>query len=176
MGRKHPPPPAPKSEPASPAASGPAGAVSAVDDLVHRGTQAIEEYDYELARTLLTRAFELSSGGAAPARTLLALLVDHLAADREALEIGERLGPEAQRLPELRLLLALAAARSGKHDKARALVLDTHGAGAADVLLVLAKGALAASDTDEAARLCEDARLRDPAHPRSGRARWPSSS
>jgi superfamily II DNA or RNA helicase len=165
MGRRHGRPQNATSPTAGSPASEPAGTASAVDELVQQGTQAIEEYDYELARAVLTRAFDLSGGAEAPARPLLTLLVDHLAADREALGLAERLSPAAQASPELRLLLALAAARCGERARARALLARAEGATAAEIFVALAAGALAAGEVDEATRLCDDARSRDPAHP-----------
>ena len=94
---------------------------SPVDKLIEQGLQAIEEYDYELARTTLTSAFEHSGGAPTAARALLVLLVDHFAANHEALELGDRLSREAQASPEVQLALALAAARSGAQQRARGL-------------------------------------------------------
>jgi hypothetical protein len=137
----------------------------AVDELIRQGAQAIEEYDYELARTALSRAFDRSGGAEASARPLLTLLVDHLAADREALALGARLSPGALESPDVRLLLALAAARCGERQQARDLVARMVGTSAAEILVSLAVGALKSGELDEAARLCDDARARDPAHP-----------
>ena len=130
-----------------------------------QGTRAVDEYDYELARAVLTRAFDVANGAEAPARALLSLLVDHLAADREALQLAERLARDALASPEVRLLLALAAARCGERHQARAFLARAEGAPAAEILVTLAGSALAAGEVDEATRLCDDARLRAPAHP-----------
>jgi hypothetical protein len=138
--------------------------VSPVDKLIEQGSQAIEEYDYELARTILTRAFEHSGGAVTAARALLVLLVDHLAANHEALELGDRLSREAQASPEVQLALALAAARSGAQQRAHGHLARLDGAPAAEVLVALAEAALAAGELDEAARLCDEARSHDPSH------------
>jgi superfamily II DNA or RNA helicase len=138
---------------------------SPVDELIEQGLRAIKEYDYELARTTLTRAFERSEGAARAARALLVLLVDHLAADHEALELGDRLSREAQASPDVQFALALAAARSGAQQRARGHLARLDGTPAAEVLVVLAEAALAAGALDEAARLCDEARSHDQVHP-----------
>ena len=143
----------------------PTDAESQVEELVRRGLKAVEDYDYELARTTLTRAFELSSGAEVPARALLTLLVDHLAAYQEALQWGDRLSKEAQTSSGVRLMLALAAARCGDSQRARSHVGRLESAAAAEVLIVLAETIFASGEIDEAASLCEAARLHDGAHP-----------
>jgi len=164
MARKHaklPPPGSPA--PAAPAADPPIAA-SPVDVLIRQGLQAIEEYDFELARTALTHAFELSGGAEAAARALLGLLIDHLAADREALDLGEHLSREVLASPDVRLPLALAAARCGERQRARALLGRAEGTPAAEVLVALAGATLMAGELDEATRLCDEARSHDSAH------------
>lgn len=158
MARKH-----PKFTPTRP--SGERDGSPSVDMLVQQGLQAIEEYDYELARTMLTRAFESSGGAEAAARALFTLLVDHLAADHEALQLGERLSREALASTGIRLTLALAAARCGDSECAHVHLARLDGTAAADVLVVLAERAADTGDVDEAARLCDAARSRDGAHP-----------
>ena len=151
--------------PAPAASSAGQAGVSPVDRLIEQGLQAIEEYDYELARTTLTSAFEHSGGATTAARALLVLLVDHLAANHEALELGDRLSREAQASPEVQLALALAAARSGAQRRTRVHLARLDGTPAAEVLVVLTEAALAAGELDEAVRLCEEARSHDQVHP-----------
>lgn len=151
--------------PTSVASSIGAEGVSPLDELIQQGYRAIEEYDYELARATLTRAFELSGGAEAAAQALLVLLVDHLAADHEALEFGNRLSRGAQASQRVQGALALAAARSGARERARAHLAHLDGAAAAEVLVLLAEAALAAGEFDEAALLCDNARSHDSAHP-----------
>ncbi len=139
--------------------------LSIVEDLIEQGLQAIAEYDYEVARTALTRACELSGGAEAAARALLVLLVDHLAAYQDALEIGDHLSREAMASPAVQLALGLAAARSGALQRARAHVARLDGAPGAEILIVLAEAALAIGELDEAARLCDEIRSCARAHP-----------
>ena len=136
-----------------------------IDAMIRQGRQAIDDYDFELARTILTRALELSGGAEIAAEALLVLLVDHLAADHEALEIAGRLSREAQASQRVQFALALAAARSGARERAKAHLAHLDGTAAAEVLVMLAETALAAGSIDEAAHLCEQARSHDAAHP-----------
>lgn len=161
MARKHAKHPTPGSS--APASS--PGLAPTVDALIRQGGQAIDEYDYELARTTLTRAFELSGGAEVAAQALLVLLVDHLGADHEALALGDHASQEALASPGVRLALALAAARCGEHQRARGLLARMDGTPVADVLVVLAGAALASGDFAEATRLCDEARSQDAAHP-----------
>ena len=64
MGRK-------KEKPAtivSPAATAEQERLSIVENLIQQGLHAVEEYDYEVARTALTEACELSGGAEAAVR------------------------------------------------------------------------------------------------------------
>jgi hypothetical protein len=135
------------------------------DELLRLGTEALEAYDYEGAGKLFGRALERSLGGADAARWMLTLLVDHLAADQEALDLRGRLSREAAQTPEVRELLALAAARRGERTTARALLASSDGTRAPDVLAALAAAALAEADPDDAERCAQEVRRRDPAHP-----------
>ena len=141
------------------------GQVATVEDLIQQGLEAIDAYDYELARTSLTSAFERSDGAEGAARALLTLLVDHLGADHEALAISDRLSRQALASPEVQFALGLAAARSGVPQRARAHLDHLAGTGAAEILVILADAALAAGDLEEAARLCDEALSHDQVNP-----------
>jgi len=99
----------------------PRAAASAVRTHLGEAAAALDDYDYERAKELLTLAFQQSGGALAPAVALLSLLVDLLAADDEALGLASRLGHDAERSPEVMALLALAAARGGDEERARRL-------------------------------------------------------
>lgn len=142
------------------------GRKRADDELVQRGLEAIAEYDYELARTLLTRAFDQSGGGEAAARALLTLLVDHLAASQDAIELSPRLSRDALHSPDVNRALSLAAARFGDRELARAHMARLEGAAKTEILIVLAEAAIASGDVDEARRLCEEARTYTPTDPK----------
>lgn len=132
---------------------------------VRLGQEAVAAYDYELAREHLAQALTLASGDAVAALPLLALLVDHLAADDEALGLLPRLSPAARKHPEVRLLLGLAAARAGQRELALSL-LDAHrGARSVEPFVVLARAALASGDVEAIGLDLAAIRERDPIHP-----------
>ena len=97
-------------------------------------------------------------------RPLHGMLIDHLAADREALDLGEHLSREVLASRDVRLPLARAAARCGERQRARALLGRAEGTPAAEVLVALAGATLMAGELDEATRLCDEARSHDSAH------------
>lgn len=129
------------------------------------GRKAVDAYDYELARTHLTRALTLSSGDLEAALPLLALLVDRLAADDEALALEAQLSPAARRHHEARLLLGLAAARAGQRERTIALLDGHRSARSAEPFLVLARAAITAGDVEAGGLDLATARERDPIHP-----------
>lgn len=133
--------------------------------LLRAGQAALEEYDYELARRSLEAAVERSGGDGEAAAALLELLVDLLAADEDALALEGRLSPEAARRADVRLLLAMAAARRGERTRALRLLEGLPGARAAEALATLARAAMEAGDLEAAARDLDEAEARDPAHP-----------
>jgi hypothetical protein len=135
------------------------------ESLVRRAGDAALAYDYERARAHLERALEASGGAAGPAAALLALLVDTLGDDAGALEIqASILSRAALADPEVRGLLALAAARSGEHAQAVALLRGASERRAGEAVAALAAGAVAAGDPERAAAHLADLRRRDPTH------------
>lgn len=137
---------------------------AATNDMLRQGQEAIDAYDYELARNLLERAFS-QSGNTDAALALLTLLVDHLVADHDALALWPNLSSETRGSNDIRVLLALSAARTGDVSRAKQLVAGIDGARAADVMTLLATNVLDSGDWAEAGRLADDARTRDSAHP-----------
>lgn len=126
-------------------------------DALERGRQALAAYDFEAAVSLFREALE-ESGGAAPARALLEVLVDSLAQDDEALALEPEIGPAAREDPEVRSLLGLAAARAGDGDRARRWLAGTTGPRAAEAWAALARRALdrvAWQDAEHATRELE---------------------
>lgn len=137
--------------PAAPLPRSPAG------DALARGRRALDEWDYDGARAAFEEALA-ARGDDESAHALASLLVEHLAADEEALRLtwparSARVAP----------LLALAAARVG--DEARAAEHLGHArpkTGAA-ARLVLAERALGRGDLGAAASLLALTRDEDPA-------------
>ncbi len=160
-----------------------AGAAGEVEELLERGRQALEEYDYERGEELLRRAFEESrrpSGeavnavnalNAAAAAALLELQVDLLGMDAAALELEPRLSPAVKRRPAIRTLLALAAARAGDVERALELVAGLTGAvagvslpRAAEVYAALTSRAIRDRDSRSARQYLERVAELDPSH------------
>lgn len=134
------------------------------DELLRLGRGAIEAYDYDEARGCLSLAFNRSVGEFHCALPLLELLVDHLSADREALALEEDLPTKVLRRPEVRTLLALAAARCGEREKTEKWIFGIEGARAAEVFIPLVSSVLRSEDVQEAERLLAHARRHNPAH------------
>jgi hypothetical protein len=154
----------PRARRADPDDDGPDGDAG-TDDLLRAGQRALEAYDYDLARSLFTRALEHSVGAAAPAAALLDLLVEQLGADTDALALTGSLGAPALADPHSRRHLALAAARTGNRAGALAFLKDLRDPGTAGVFAALTRSALAEGDPEEAARDLAEVRGRDPSHP-----------
>ncbi|HVK64009.1 MAG TPA: hypothetical protein VM694_06030 [Polyangium sp.] len=141
----------------------------AVPDLLHAAEEALAEYDYELARTHLEEALARSGGDTQAAGALLSLLVATLGVDAEALALEATLPAETLADVDVRLLLALAAARLD--ERARALRLlpaastKAPPARIAEVFVALARGALATGNLAFAAGDIARARALDVTHP-----------
>ncbi len=152
------------------------GVAGEVEDLLERGRQALEEYDYERAEDLLRRAFEASpdagdARAAAAATALLELQVDLLGLDAVALELDPRLPPALKQRPAIRTLLALAAARTGDAERALELVAGLNAAvagvslpRAAEVYAALTSRAIRDRDRRAARRHLECVVELDPTH------------
>lgn len=136
-----------------------------VAELLERGRQAQEEYDYEAAREHFAEALKRPGPAVEPARALLALLCECLAADEEALRIEAELPADALDDPEVRLLLAQAAARSGDLDRVEGLLKGLRRLPAAPILMIAARHALVQEDDGRAERLLGRAHDLDPACP-----------
>ncbi len=117
-------------------------------ELLRRGSEALEDYDYEAAEHHLRLALEHSGGGADAALALLDLLVDLLGMDRQALDLEPRLAAEASAHPGVRALLALAAARLGDRVRALELAAGIAGAPAAQIHAALTARAILEQNPD----------------------------
>ncbi len=126
---------------------------------LRRGEAALEEYDFEGARSLLARALQQANARndegerMLAARALLGLLVDQLGDDEGALALREQLSPPTLEDDEIRGLIALAAARRDQPVVAEKLLAGVDGERADEVLVALARSALGRGDTAECERL-----------------------
>jgi hypothetical protein len=131
--------------------------------LLARGRAALEAYDFDAACERFRAALDRGSREAAP--LLLAVLVEHLGLDEDALGVEERLDAETLKQRDVRLLLALAAARCDQRDRAVRHVRAEEGDEAAEVFVALARRALARGAVEDAARDATEVQRRGPAHP-----------
>jgi len=87
-------------------------------ELINRGRQALEEYDYIACEDYFYRAFQISRGGIEAALTLLEFFVDHLADYEKALALADALPAKTKKNEDVKVLLALAAVRLGNFNQA----------------------------------------------------------
>lgn len=133
--------------------------------LLRSGREALAEYDFDAARERFVEALRGSGGGPEAAVALLSLLVEHLAAYEDALEVRGRLSEEALARSEVRVLVALAAAHTGESALASRTVKGLSGPAAAEVQTVLASAACRSGDLEAAERHVAAAREADATHP-----------
>lgn len=134
-------------------------------ELIRAGKQAAQEFDFEVARTRLSLAFQRTDGATEAALPLLELLVDQLAADREALDLQPDLAPDAEQHPAVRTLLATGAARLGDSQKALGLIQGVDSPRVADVLAGLASNALGKGELEQARGFLDEMSRRRMVHP-----------
>jgi hypothetical protein len=126
-------------------------------ELVVEARTAIEEYDFDSAHRLLNEALRRSHGAAEAAIALLELLLDHLADPAEAVAVQPRLSPEAAAEPEVRTLLALAAARVDEARRAEGLIRGVDDPRLPEVHLALARAAVRAGEPEAAGHWLHEA-------------------
>ena len=144
---------APEAPARRPAASpAPATSTRPAAILLDQGRAALDAYDYEEAERLFRHAWETSRSADA-AVALLELLVDHLAADVDALQLREEMPPRVAALPAVAGLLAVAAARCAPQDVALRYLQAAPAARAVEALGILVKSALKTGDLEAAGGL-----------------------
>ncbi len=152
-------------EPHGGVAMSPAAPVIADADPLDQGRGALAEFDYETARTHFERALQESDGDPAAARALLELLVDHMAADGDALAVEAQLGPRAAADAEVRALLAVAASRVGDVAAAHRLLEGLAGPRVAEAWKALAEDAIRRQAGEELEHSIARLTDADPTHP-----------
>jgi hypothetical protein len=85
-----------------------------VDEILKNGRRALEEFDYDTSERLFIKAFNLSNGQLAAATALFEFQVNYLAAYNRVIESVNDLAPASKKDPGIKLLIALAKARSGR--------------------------------------------------------------
>jgi hypothetical protein len=149
----------------------PSGPVAAGRDPLAPGRAALAEFDYETARAHFEAAALRANGDPAAARELLELLVDHMALDQDALALEDRLTSRAASDPDVRALLAVAAARSGDTARAHRLLNGLAVPRATDARHALAEDALRREAIDDLERCLARLSEADPTHPELVRLR-----
>lgn len=137
---------------------------SGVGAALARGRAALEAYDFEAAELAFRAARAGDPEHPAPVMALMALWIDTLVADAEALAFFDGLGALSER-PEVQALAAVAAARLGRAERAAALLVDRTGARAAEAWCWIAQTALRDGDLAQTRRALRAARQAAPNHP-----------
>ncbi len=124
-----------------------------LNELIDLGRQALEEYDYNACEDYFYRAFIISRGGIDAALTILEFFVDHLADYEKALALADSLSPGAEKDEDVKILLALAAARLGNIEQALDFLGRVLHPRASEVYLLGAKHFVTRGNIDRAKEL-----------------------
>jgi len=136
--------------PAPSSQNGPMEAELSTDELLQLGRKALEEFDYERSKVLYCRALQRSEGDLQPAQALLEILIEHLAADEEALALSESFSASTLKDKGIRIRLATAYARLDRIESALATIRRILEPEAAQVYYLAAKHFIARQDEDQA--------------------------
>lgn len=93
-----------------------------IPELLVRGKEALEAYDYERTEAFYRRALDLSKDDIQPALALLEILIDHLGDYEKALALAESFSPSTMKQKRVRIWLATASARLNRIDIALELI------------------------------------------------------
>lgn len=137
----------------------------AVAARLHAGKQAVKRYDFEAAANEYELALKLSQASVEAARALLGLWVETLGTDDPALALESRLPKATLADPEVKALLATAAARSGDLKRAERLTLGLENTRAAEVIAICARVALKRRDAAAASLWIAQLRWLDSMNP-----------
>lgn len=136
-----------------------------VPGLLEEARAALAEYDYALAQQRCEDALHAADGAVAEAEALLDFLTGQLAAWPEALALQTTLPAATLVAPEIRGLLAWAAAHNGEPERAAALLEGAAQSRAAQTHFVLARHFLGLGAEDAVNRHLEAGRALEPTHP-----------
>jgi hypothetical protein len=136
--------------PASSSQNEPVEAELSVDELLLLGREALEEFDYERSEALYRRALQRSEGDLQPAQALLDILIEHLAADEEALALSKSFSASTLKDKGVKIRLATACARLDRIEPALATIRRIVEPEAAQVYYLAAKHFIARQDEDQA--------------------------
>ena len=131
------------------------------EELMDRGRHALDQYNYAECEECYRRAFSLSMGELDPALSLLELFVDDLAAYDKAIEISHSISINVKKNEQVRILLALAAARCGQTKKALAYIKRLSDPRTSEVYLIAAENFIKKKKIKKAAILLRRLKLLD---------------
>lgn len=146
---------------------GGAGAIDAdisalsVEALMARGQDALEQFDYDTVETCFRQALQKSGGDVTPAMAITEFYVDYLAAYDAALDVTGMFGAPARKDKEIKSLLAIAAARSGRIELALDYADGLTQARNIEVYLTAARHYLETQDPDRAEKMLARAKVFD---------------
>lgn len=123
------------------------------DELLTRGQKALAEYDYEACEKFYRRALEVSEEDPAPAILLLELYVDYVAAYEKAVDLSSTIPISVKANDNVKVLAALAAARSGRVDSALEHLKRSSDPRACEVYVLSVKHFIQQGDPDRASNL-----------------------
>ncbi|MDZ7832093.1 MAG: hypothetical protein U5L07_10115 [Desulfobacterales bacterium] len=134
-----------------------------VEALMAQGKNALDQFDYDTVGTCFRQALEKSGGDVTPAIAITEFYVDYVAAYDAALEVTRMFGAPARKNKEIKSLLALAAARSGRIELALDYADGLTQPRNIEVYLSAARHYLENQDPDRAEQMLGRARAFDPA-------------
>jgi len=123
------------------------------DELINLGQNALTEYDYDACEAYYRRALKLSPDDLDPVLSLLELFVDHLAAYEKAMDLSNSISTSVKKNEKVKTLLALAAARCGRIDRALEYIKRAADPGVSEVYLISANHFMQQGDIDAASKL-----------------------
>lgn len=126
------------------------------DELITLGQNALTEYDYDASEKYYHRALKASPDDPAPTLLLLELYVDHLAAYEKALELSNTISIGVKKNDKVKVLLALAAARSDRIDLALEYIKHTSHPKTSEVYLLSVKHFIQKGDINRASHFLNE--------------------
>lgn len=123
------------------------------DELMARGQNALAEYDYEACEKCYRRALEVSGDDPDPAILLLELYVDYLAAYEKAVDLSQTIPMSVKNNENVKVLSALAAARSGRIDSALEHIKRSSHPRSSEVYVILVRHFIQVGEAERASIL-----------------------
>jgi len=126
------------------------------DELIALGQNALAEYDYDACEKYYHSALKASPDDSAPTLFLLELYVDYLAAYEKALELSNTISIGEKKNDKVKVLLSLAAARSGRIELALEYIKHTSHPKTSEVYLLSVKHFIQKGDINRASHFLNE--------------------